>query len=227
MKVLVACEESQEVCKAFRALGHEAYSCDLQECSGGHPEWHIQDDVTFHLNEGWDLMVAFPPCTYLCTAGQACKTRDNVWDEREAETVKAIALVKALFYSDIKKVAIENPVGVLSSRWRKPSQIIEPYYFGDQDKKPTCLWLKGLPRLNGRLEVARNLNEHTPKPYKIFPSGRKAYFGQLVGDKYRNSPDRGKMKSKTFPGIARAMAEQWGGKVENMKVWQSKTSTGQ
>jgi site-specific DNA-cytosine methylase len=206
MKVLVACEESQEVCKAFRARGHEAYSCDLQECSGRHPEWHLQMDVFQAIAlEDWDIMIAFPPCTYLCTAGQACKTRDNVWDEREAETAKAIEFVKRLYYSDIQKVAIENPVGVLSSRWRKPNQIIEPYYFGDQEKKTTCLWLKGLTRLNATTPDAPK-----PLPTHVYPSGRKEYFGQRVGNKYRFSKDRGKMKSKTFPGIAKAMADQWG-----------------
>jgi len=206
MRVLIACEESQEVCKAFRARGHEAYSCDLQECSGGHPEWHLQMDVFKAITlKDWDVMIAFPPCTYLCTAGQACKTRDNVWDEREAETAKAIEFVKSLYYSGIQKVAIENPVGVLSSRWRKPNQIIEPYYFGDQEKKPTCLWLKGLTRLNATTPRAPK-----PLPTHVYPSGRKEYFGQRVGNKYRFSKDRGKMKSKTFPGIAKAMAEQWG-----------------
>lgn len=217
MRVLVACEESQEVCKAFRSLGHEAYSCDVQECSGGHPEWHIQDDVLNHLSDGWDMMIAFPPCTYLCTAGQACKTRDNVWDEREAQSVLAIEFVKSLYYSLIPKVCIENPVGILSTRWRKPDQIIEPYFFGDHEKKPTCLWLKGVPRLNGRIHVALDRKAFAPQPTHIYPSGRKAYFGQRIGDKYRNSPDRGKMKSKTFPGIARAMAEQWGGDIRTNK----------
>ncbi len=204
MKILVACEESQAVCKAFRARGHEAYSNDLQECSGGHPEWHLQMDVFEAINlKGWDLVIAFPPCTFLCTAGQACKTRDNKWDEREAETAKAIEFVKKI-YASVSKIAIENPVGVLSSRWRKPNQIIEPYYFGDQEKKPTCLWLKGLRRLNATTPFAPK-----PIPTHIYPSGRKQYFGQRVGDKFRFSKDRGKMKSKTFPGIAAAMAAQW------------------
>lgn len=218
MRVLVACEESQTVCKAFRERGHEAFSCDVQECSGGRPEWHIQDDVLSHLNDGWDMMIAFPPCTYLCTAGQACKTRDNIWDEREAKSALAIDFVKTLYYSAIRKVAIENPVGILSSRWRKPNQIIEPFFFGDQERKPTCLWLKNLQRLNGHFDVAVNRGAYEPKPTHVYPSGRKEYFGQRVGNQYRNSPDRGKMKSKTFPGIASAMAEQWGGTIQNQNV---------
>lgn len=190
--------------KAFRARGHEAYSCDLQYCSGGHPEWHIMHDAVEVAYSGcWDLMVAFPPCTYLCSAGQACKTRDNVWAEREAETAKALSLVLRLYNAPILRVAIENPVGVLSSRFRKPNQIIEPYFFGDQEKKPTCLWLKDLPRLNGDPSAKK------PEPTHIYPSGRKEYFGQRVGNKYRFSKDRGKMKSKTFPGIAACMARTW------------------
>lgn len=205
LRVLVACEESQVVCKAFRARGHEAYSCDLQYCSGGHPEWHIMHDAVEVARLGiWDVVICFPPCTYLCSAGQACKTRDNKWNEREAETAKAIEFVLSLYNCGATKIAIENPVGVLSSRFRKPNQIIEPYYFGDHEKKPTCLWLRGLSRLNATTPFAPK-----PEPTHIYPSGRKEYFGQRVGNAYRFSKDRGKMKSKTFPGIAKAMAAAW------------------
>ena len=202
MRVLVACEESQAVCIAFRERGHEAYSCDIQPCSGGHPEWHIQDDVLKHLNDGWDMMIAFPPCTYLSTIGMNWQNRIP---GRKEKTEQAIEFVKALWSAHVGRIAIENPIGVLNTRWRKPSQIIEPYYFGDPEKKATCLWLKGLKRLNGTTPFAKK-----PEPSHVYANGRKQYFGARLGDKLRYSPDRGKMKSKTFPGIARAMAEQWG-----------------
>jgi hypothetical protein len=209
MRVLVACEESQAVCIAFRERGYEAYSCDLQECSGGHPEWHIQDDVTFHLNEGWDLMIAHPPCTFLSRIGQAHKARGKeVAEYRESEAAKAIDFIKVLWAAPIPKICIENPVGLANTRWRRPSQIIHPYYFGDNEMKETCLWLKGLPRLNGLSHIDKVLDKPKPTGSRIGKDGKvkNVYFCSRMD----NKSGAAKLKSKTFPGIARAMAEQWG-----------------
>ena len=137
MKVLVACEESQAVCKAFRELGHEAYSCDIQECSGGHPEWHIQGDVLPLLNEKWDLIIAHPPCTYLTLTGNKWfkpEYKDR-FPDREKQREEAVKFFMMFANADCEKIAIENPVCIMSSRWRKPDQYIEPYYFGDPEKK--------------------------------------------------------------------------------------------
>lgn len=215
MRVLIACEESQEVCKAFRFIGHEAYSCDLQECSGGHLEWHLQMDVFEAIQNyaPWDLMIAHPPCTYLSNVGQACKTRDNTKDFREAEAIKAIAFVDRLWNCGIKKICLENPVGQLNTKWKKPTQIIQPYYFGDNEMKTTCLWLRGLTRLNGIPTIDRYRDK--PKPVqgktRIGSDGKvkNVYFvGRM--DRANNSTKAAKLKSKTFPSIARAMAKQWG-----------------
>lgn len=133
MKILLACEESQVVCKAFRERGHEAYSCDLLPCSGGHPEWHIQDDVLNHLNDGWDMMIAFPPCTHLAVSGA-------VWfKEKQVEQRKAIYFFMALINAQIPKIAVENPIGIMSTLYKKPDQIIQPYYFGDPHQKTTLV----------------------------------------------------------------------------------------
>lgn len=150
MKILCACEESQAVTIQMRKRGHEAYSCDIVPCSGGHPEWHLQQDVTPLLKEKWDMILAFPPCTFLTVTG-------NRWFNVEKYGDKAIQRLKdrefgkeffMLFANaDCEKIAIENPVGIMSSEWRKPDQIIQPYFFGDAAEKKTCLWLKGLPKL--------------------------------------------------------------------------------
>lgn len=208
MRVLVACEESQIVCKAFRERGHEAFSCDIQPCSGGHPEWHIQDDVLNHLSDGWDLMVAHPPCTFLSNVGQACKTRYNQKEYRESEELKAIRFVLQLWHCPIKKVCIENPVGRLNTQWRKPSQIIQPYYFGDGEMKTTCLWLRGLSRLNGHHHIDKIRDKPKPLKTRIGSDGKlkSHYFCSRMD----NKSNAAKLKSKTFPGIAAAMAQQWG-----------------
>ena len=206
MKVLVACEESQEVCKAFRARGHEAYSCDLQECSGGHPEWHLRQDVTPLLSEKWDMIIAFPPCTDLAVSGARwfAEKRADGRQQRSIEFFMRFANV------DCPKVAIENPIGIMSSHYRKPDQIIQPYQFGDHARKSTCLWLKGLPKLiptnivdpgeivRGGFSVGASLNYARDENGKIIPW---------------NDPRTAKARSKTFPGIAKAMAEQWAGDV--------------
>lgn len=192
MKVLVACEESQAVCKAFRVLGHEAYSCDIEPCSGGYPEWHLQQDVIPLLKEQWDMILAFPPCTHLCVSGARWFTEGRKPIELRD---KAIEFFMLFVDVDCPKVAIENPVGVMSTYYRKPDQIIHPYQFGHPEQKRTCLWLKGLPLLRPTNDVydymmSLPLRERT----------RIHYLGS------GHSVER----SKTFPGIAEAMALQWG-----------------
>lgn len=149
MKVLVACEESQEVCKAFRALGHEAYSCDIEPCSGGHPEWHLQCDALELLKMRWDMIIAHPPCTYLTNAGNKWFKAEfkERFPDREQKREDAVSFFMAFWNADCPRVAIENPQGIMSSRFRKPDQYIEPYMFGDSEKKKTGLWLRGLPAL--------------------------------------------------------------------------------
>lgn len=203
MKVLVACEESQIVCMAFRERGHEAFSCDLQECSGGHPEWHIQDNVIYHLNRGWDLMIAHPPCTYFSRAGYHFIYKKP---ERKEQLEDAYKFVLALWQAPIEKIGLENPIGWLNTNWRKPSQTIHPWYFGDGEMKETCLWLKGLPRLNGLVEIAMDRSKYHPKPEK----SRIGSDGKMKNKYFMSRAKNAKERSKTFPGIARAMAEQWG-----------------
>jgi hypothetical protein len=205
MRVLLACEESQAVCKEFRERGHEAYSCDLLPCSGDHPEWHLQLDVTQLLKQKWDLIIAFPPCTYLTVTG-------NRWFNVERYGEKAIQRMKdredginffmMFANSDCERVVIENPVGIMSSVWKKPSQIINPYQFGDPFEKKTCLWIKGLPNL-----VPTDVVQ--PPPRKVYASGKSmpAWYCEAWG---KPKAERSTLRSKTFPGIARAMADQWG-----------------
>jgi len=144
MRVLIACEESQRICIEFRKRGHEAYSCDIIPCSGGHPEWHIQGDVLDHLNEGWDLMIANVPCTYLTPVGNRWFKTDP---SRYQKRLNAAIFWMILWHSDIPRVCIENPQGYMNTHWKKPSCTIHPYYFGDPDLKRTCLWYRGLPDL--------------------------------------------------------------------------------
>ncbi len=226
MKVLVACEESQRVCIEFRRLGHEAYSCDIEECSGGHPEWHIQNDVlpllngncefqtvdgaVHRINGKWDMIIAFPPCTYLTVTGNRWFNVERYGDkaiEREEERRKAIQFFLQFVNSDCERVAIENPVGIMSTTYRKPDQIIQPYMFGSEARKSTCIWLNGLPEL---------------QPTKIVGCGEIGKYGMsiaagafhVVDENGKilawNDPRTAKIRSKTFPGIAKAMAEQWG-----------------
>jgi hypothetical protein len=187
MKVIIACEESQEVCKAFRKLGYEAYSCDLVDCSGGHPEWHIKDNILKHLDDGWDLMIAFPPCTRLCNSGVMWLDKRNLWIEMQ----KGAEFFRTLLNADIERIAVENPIPhkyALEIIGRKYSQIIQPYMFGHGETKATCLWLKNLPLL---------------KPSDIVP-GREQRLHRLPP-----SSDRAKIRSKTFLGIAEALATQF------------------
>ena len=218
-KILIACEESQTVCKAFRSKGFEAYSCDILEPSGGHPEWHILGDALISIRGGivttmdgkehdvgtWDLLIAHPPCTYLTVTG-------NRWFNISRYGVKAVQRYKDreeaadFFMRFVKckspKVAIENPIGYMSTAYQKPTQIIHPYMFGDPARKATCLWLKGLPKLTPtdivEPDIIRYKNGNgTDNPWHM--------------ETMKLPPtERAKARSKTFPGIAKAMAEQWG-----------------
>lgn len=227
MKVLVACEESQRVCTAFRELGHEAYSCDIQECSGGHPEWHILGDVlplingncefvtmdgTSHKIDGkWDLLIAHPPCTYLAVSGNRWFNVDRYGEKavkRAVDRESAVLFFMRFANADCEKIAIENPVGCMNTRYRKPDCIIEPYQFGHKVSKKTCLWLKGLKALTPTKIV---------EPEKVMCNDGKYYSGAALYAKDDNgkilpynSPVTAKIRSKTFEGIAKAMAEQWG-----------------
>ena len=198
MKILLACEESQTVTKAFRALGHEAYSCDILPASGGYPQWHIQNDVVEVLKQEWDMIIAFPPCTHLASSGAA-------WFEAkraDGRQQQAIDFFMIFANHPCEKIAIENPVGIMSSHYRKPNQIIQPWQFGDSYSKRTCLWLKGLPNL-----VSTDVVD--PGEMVTFDSGRT--MPKWYADAWKlSSADRSKARSKTFPGIAAAMAKQWG-----------------
>lgn len=241
MRVLVACEESQAVCKAFRELGHEAYSCDIEPCSGGHPEWHIMQDVLpllngncefkttdgeKHIIQGkWDMIIAFPPCTDLAVSGAA-------WFERKRKNGKqrkSIEFFCKFLTANCEKIIVENPVNIISGNYilqhfpdiaeiyklpRKCTQIIQPYEHGEHAKKTTCLWLKGVSMLQPS-------NVVNPGEFYISPDGKKYSVGasaDMARDENGkiipwNDPQTGKIRSKTFPGIAKAMAEQWGGKA--------------
>ncbi len=212
MKILVACEESQAVTKEFRRLGHEAYSCDIIGCSGGHPEWHLQQDVTPLLKGKWDMIIAFPPCTFLSSAQAGWYNVEKYGSkaiERKKHQEEAIQFFMTIAKSDCPKIAIENPVGVMSTKWRKPDQIIQPWQFGDSAQKTTCLWLKGLPLLTATKIVDKGIFvENKRKDGRI--EKRPVWFKQ--GEAWKMTPEeRRTARSKTFPGIAKAMAEQWGG----------------
>lgn len=230
MRILVACEESQAVTIAFRERGHEVYSCDIRECSGGYPEWHIQGDVLNFLNPDvlfpgelpgiqfftmdneyhyflgkWDMIIAHPPCTYLTITGNRWFNVER-YGERARQRYKdredAARFFMEFVNADCERIAIENPVGVMSSIYKKPSQIIHPYMFGDPFEKRTCLWLKGLPKLE-------------PTNIVGVPSRKKFESGKSMPAWYAElwklpREERCKLRSKTFQGIALAMAEQWG-----------------
>lgn len=226
MNILVACEESQEVCKAFREKGHNAFSCDIQECSGGHPEWHIQGDVLplldghcqFKTEDGtpynvggeWDMILAFPPCTHLAVSG----ARHFAKKYEDGRQLQGVWFFCQFLKADCKKICIENPVNIISGEYvrqnfhyqamkyglpTKPTQSIQPYWFGDPFRKKTNLWLKGLEKLKPTNIVEPQLVEHTRK------DGRKTTFSADYG--FCNA---GKSRSKTYPGVAKAMADAWG-----------------
>jgi len=197
MRVLVACEESQQVCKAFRRLGHEAYSCDIQDCSGDRPEWHIKDDVLKVLNDGWDMLIGFPPCTFLSNAGARHLYPKGVLNrDRYNKGLEAKKFFMSLWNAPIKHIALENPTPSRVYKLPEPSQVIQPYFFGEPYSKRTLLWLKKL----SPLRHTKVLSHY--KPYIITKSvnKQKAYAGWNSDSKQR---------SKTFSGIAAAMADQW------------------
>lgn len=204
VKVLVACEESQEVCKAFRALGHEAYSCDIIPCSGGHPEWHIQCDALELLKMRWDLIIAHPPCTYLTNAGARWLfAGKRLNQERYEQGLKAKKFFMAFYNADCERIAVENPIPSAAFEMPPYTQTIQPYEYGHPYSKKTCLWLKGLPPL---------VPTEIMNDYKPFVSS--GSYTKTHDPKYKGASRKGgsaKARSKTFPGIARAMAEQWGG----------------
>jgi len=211
MEIILACEESQAVCIEMRKRGHNAFSCDTAPCTGGHPEWHIQDDIKNHLNDGWDLMIAFPPCTHLAVSGAS-------WfkiKQADGRQQKAIDFFLSLANAPIEQVGIENPIGIMSSEFRPPDQIIQPYYFGDPHRKATCLWLKNLPLLKHYSEDDLFYSKTHVDPeiitMKSKQTGRvRSYSKWEYNCATKIDPNqRGSERSKTFPGIARAMAEQW------------------
>jgi hypothetical protein len=220
MRVLVACEESQAVTIELRNLGHKAYSCDLLPCSGGYPEWHYQTDVFEVIKGGgWDMMIAFPPCTHLTVSG-AMHFKEKIADGRQQQ---GRDFFMAMINAPIKKIAVENPIGIMSTHYRKPDQVIQPYYFGDGFTKTTCLWLKNLPLLqhfkevdlfNDKITHVNTSNEY--KEWLCKKTGKLKrqqmwYYNALTNAKTKE--ERSTIRSKTFPGIAKAMAEQWGGKI--------------
>lgn len=222
MRVLVACEESQAVTKELRRLGHEAYSCDIIDQSGGHPEWHIRWDALALINgncsfitadgkmhridDKWDMLLAFPPCTYLTVTGNRWFNVDRYGEkavQRYQDREEAIKFFMAFANANCDRIAIENPIGIMSGIWRKPNQIIHPYMFGDPERKSTCFWLKGLHELCPTNIVKPNIIKYkngkgTDSPWHMNTMGLP-------------KQERAKQRSKTFPGIAKAIAEQWGG----------------
>jgi len=203
-KVLIACEESQAVTKEMRLLGIEAYSCDIEPCSGGHPEWHIQSDVIQLLNQNWDMIIAFPPCTYLTVTGNKWMKPEYAdrFPTRQQDRADAINFFMAFVNAECERIAIENPIGIMSTVYRKPNQIIQPYYFGDPERKSTCLWLKGLPNL-----VPTNIVEPVIITYK---NGKGTDSPWHLNTMKLPPKERAAQRSKTFKGIAKAMAFQWG-----------------
>ena len=211
MKILVACEESQAVTTELRRLGHEAYSCDIQECSGGHPEWHIKGDVLpllngyceFYTMDGerhaisgrWDMIIAFPPCTDLAASGARHFAKKRADGRQQA----SIDFFMKFANAHCDRIAIENPVGIMSTHFRKPDQIINPFQFGHPETKKTCLWIKNLQPL-----------EETENVYTYMMTLSKKERNRILW----MGSGHAKERSKTYPGIARAMAEQWAGPVE-------------
>lgn len=230
--ILIACEESQRVCTEFRKLGFNAYSCDILPCSGGHPEWHFKQDVLqviqnkggtletgkeYFIEGEWDLMVAHPPCTFLAVSGAKWfyhpDDKDLPIDQRRPhpnfpnrakEREEAAKFFMKLAKANIKHIAIENPVGIMNTRFRKPNQIVQPWQFGDSASKKTCLWLKNLPLL-----VPTDIVD--PGEYIEFGSGRRLAKWYSDGLTKTKTPEERRIwRSKTFPGFAKAIAEQWG-----------------
>ena len=220
MKVLIACEESQAVCIELRRLGHEAYSCDIQEPSGGHPEWHILGDALVAMRGGqvvtmdgvthdvgkWDMMIAHPPCTYLTVTGNKWFNVERFGEKaimRHRLREEAAQFFMALINAPVERIAVENPIGFMSTYFRKPDQIVHPYMFGDPERKATCLWLKGLEPLKHTDIVEPNI--------VVYKNGKGTDSPWHVETMKLPPAERAKARSKSFPGIAKAMAAQWGG----------------
>ena len=219
MNILLACEESQRECVAFREKGYNAFSCDILPCSGGHPEWHIcgdvlpllngncefvtMDGISHRIDGKWDLIIAHPPCTYLTLAGNKWFKPEfsDRFPDRKKQRKEAVDFFMAIANADCDKIAIENPVGVMSSQWRKPDQYIEPYMFGDPEKKKTGLWLKGLPLLK-----PTNIVEPVIIHCKSGANEPRWHMETM----HLPKAERSRVRSQTFIGIAKAMAEQWG-----------------
>lgn len=224
-KALIACEESQAVCIALRAKGWEAYSCDILPCSGGHPEWHIQNYLEDVLGSGkeWDMIIAFPPCTYLTVSNTYLKRGCSKYTAEQAQILRqqAIHFFMMLTARDCPLIAIENPIGIMSTEYRKPDQIIQPWQFGHSESKATCLWLKGLPLLQPTEIVdfkkyrckCGNVFEVDAGKYGCCPDyAAKPLWDNMTKsgqNKLGPSEDRAKLRSKTYSGIAQAMADQW------------------
>ena len=204
MKILVACEESQAVTKELRRLGHEAYSCDLLDQSGGFPEWHIKGDAVAEAYSGkYDMMICFTPCTHLAVSG-ARHFEQKIKDGRQQQGVD---LFMSFINAPIDKIAVENPIGIMSTKYRKPNQIIQPWQFGDKAQKSTCLWLKNLPNLQPTKIVEKGeFFEFTSK--KGVKKKMAMWYYRALKDA-KTPAERSTLRSKTFPGIAKAMAEQW------------------
>ena len=207
MNVLIACEESQRVCIEFRKRGFNAFSCDIQDCSGGYPEWHLKGDALNYLTYlKWDLVIAHPPCTYLTNTGNRWFNTEKYGEKAEQRfrlRNAAIDFFMDFVYSPYcERLAIENPIGCMSRYYRKPDQIIHPYMFGDPERKATCLWLKNLPPL-------KSTNIITPNIIR-YKNGKGTDSPWHMDTMKLPKDERAKMRSKTFPGIAKAMAEQWG-----------------
>lgn len=209
MKVLVACEESQAVTKELRKLGHEAYSCDIIPCSGGHPEWHIQVDALELLKIQWDMIIAHPPCTYLTNAGAVrMRVKGEIQPERYAKAMEAKSFFMQFYNADCPRIAVENPTPMKIVGLPPYTQAIQPYQFGHPYSKRTCLWLKGLPNL-----VPTEIVDHHEPYVNGGCKDARGNYRKFQGRKERDPLTR----SKTFPGIARAMAEQWAGRLEDNK----------
>jgi hypothetical protein len=202
-RILIACEESQAVTIEFRKLGYEAFSCDLLECSGGHPEWHLKDDIFNVLKQHWDLMIAFPPCTDLAVSGARHFERKKLDGSQD----KSIKFFMDIINAPVEKIAVENPIGIMSGIYRKPDQIIQPWHFGDKAQKSTCLWLKNLPKLT--LTDIVEKGEFFEFVSKKGEKKRMPMWYYKALQEAKTPEQRRTLRSKTFKGIAEAMANQW------------------
>lgn len=205
MRILVACEESQAVTIELRRLGHEAYSCDIQPCSGGHPEWHLQADALELLKMPWDMILAFPPCTYLTNAGSVrMRVNGEIVQERYLKMREARSFFFKFYYADCDRIAVENPTPMKLAELPHCTQVIQPWQFGHPYTKRTCLWLHGLPPLRPTEIISDGITPYVNGGCKDAHGNYRRFQGRKERDP--------KIRAKTFPGIARAMAEQWAGR---------------